>query len=85
MLPMPLLDLEAFLSPLRKAKDIAEGGTMDALWEKYRAFATTSLDVAQDSSTLKEIANLLGIAQFWVQLTEGAIREASAEARRAAH
>jgi len=39
---------------------------MDALWEKYRAFATTSLDMAQDSSTLKEIANLLDIAQFWV-------------------
>ena len=57
---------------------------MDALWEKYRAFATTSLDMAQDSSTLKDIATLLDIAQFWVQLTEGATREMSAETHRAA-
>jgi len=57
---------------------------METLWEKYRGFATTSLDMAQDSSTLKEIANLLDIAQFWVQLTEGVIREASAETHRVA-
>ena len=57
---------------------------MDTLWEKYRDFATTSLDMAQDSSSLKNIATLLDIAQFWVQLTEGAIQEMSAEARRAA-
>jgi hypothetical protein len=57
---------------------------MDALWEKYCAFATTSLDMAQDTSTLKDIATLLDIAQFWVQLTEGATREMSAETRRSA-
>jgi hypothetical protein len=57
---------------------------MDALWEKYRDFATTSLDMVQDSSSLKDIATLLDIAQFWVQLTEGAIREMSAETCRAA-
>ena len=56
---------------------------METLWEKYRAFAKTSLDMAQDSSSLKDIANLLDIAQFWVQLTDVAIREMSAEARRA--
>jgi hypothetical protein len=48
---------------------------MDVLWEKYRDFATTSLDMAQDSSSLKDIAALLDIAQFWVQLTEGAVRK----------
>jgi hypothetical protein len=57
---------------------------MDKLWEKYREFATTSLDMAQDSSSLKDIATLLDIAQFWVQMTEGAIREMSAETRRVA-
>ena len=57
---------------------------MDTLWEKYRDFATQSLDMAQDSSSLKDIATLLDITQFWVQLTEGAIREMSAETRRAA-
>ena len=56
---------------------------METLWEKYRAFAKTSLDMARDSSSLKDIANLLDIAQFWVQLTDVAIREMSAEARRA--
>ena len=56
---------------------------MDALWEKYRDFATTSLDMVQDNSSLKDIATLLDVAQFWVQLTEGAIRERSAETRRA--
>jgi hypothetical protein len=57
---------------------------MDTLWEKYRAFAATSLDMAQDASSLKDIATLLDIAQFWVQLTEGATRQTSAETRRAA-
>jgi hypothetical protein len=57
---------------------------MDTLWEKYRAFARTSLDMAQDSSTLKDIAYVLDVAQFWVQLTEGVIREASAETHRVA-
>ena len=57
---------------------------METLWEKYRGFATTSLDMAQDSSSLKDIETLLDIAQFWVQLTEGAGREMSAETRRAA-
>jgi hypothetical protein len=57
---------------------------MDTLWEKYRAFAGTSLDMAQDSSTLKDIAYVLDVAQFWVQLTEGVIREASAETHRVA-
>jgi hypothetical protein len=56
---------------------------METLWEKYRGFATTSLDMAQDSSSLKDIETLLDIAQFWVQLTEGG-RETSAETRRAA-
>jgi len=59
-------------------------GAMDTLWEKYRAFAGTSLDMAQDSSTLKDIAYVLDVAQFWVQLTEGVIREASAETHRVA-
>jgi hypothetical protein len=57
---------------------------MDTLWEKYRVFAATSLDMAQDASSLKELATLLDIAQFWVQLTEGASREMSAETHRAA-
>jgi len=57
---------------------------MDTLWEKDRAFARTSLDMAQDSSTLKDIAYVLDVAQFWVQLTEGVIREASAETHRVA-
>ena len=57
---------------------------MDTLWEKYRDFATTSLVMAQDSSSLKDIVTLLDIAQFWGQLTEGGIREMSAETRRAA-
>jgi hypothetical protein len=57
---------------------------MDTLWEKYCAFAATSLDMAQDASSLKDIATLLDIAQFWLQLTEGAIPEMSAEPRRAA-
>jgi hypothetical protein len=48
---------------------------MDTLWEKYCGFATQSLDMAQDSSSLKDITTLLDIAQFWVQLTEGAVRE----------
>jgi hypothetical protein len=56
---------------------------METLWEKYRDFATISLDMAQDSSSLKDIAALLDIAQFWVQLTEGALCEMSAEPRRA--
>ncbi len=56
---------------------------MEVLWEKYRGFATTSLHMAQDASSLKDIATLLDIAQFWVQLTEGASQEMSAEARRA--
>ena len=56
---------------------------METLWEKYRGFATTSLDMAQDSSSLKDIETLLDIAQFWVQLTDVAIREMSAEARTA--
>jgi hypothetical protein len=46
---------------------------METLWEKYRGFATTSLDMAQDSSSLKDIETLLDIAQFWVQLTEGEV------------
>jgi hypothetical protein len=57
---------------------------MDTLWEKYRDFATQSLDMVQDSSSLKDIATLLDIAQFWVQLTEGAIREMNAPTRWAA-
>jgi hypothetical protein len=40
--------------------------------------------MAQDASSLKDIATLLDIAQFWLQLTEGAIPEMSAEPRRAA-
>jgi hypothetical protein len=56
---------------------------MDTLWEKYRGFATTSLDMAQDSASLKDIATVLDIAQFWLQLTEGAVGEMSAESRRA--
>jgi hypothetical protein len=56
---------------------------MDTLWEKYRSFATTSLDMAQDASSLKDIAALLDIAQFWVQLTEGASQKMGAETRRA--
>ena len=43
---------------------------MDTLWKKYRAFAVDSLDMAQDTSSLKEIATLLDIAPFWVRLTE---------------
>ena len=31
---------------------------METLWEKYRGFATTSLDMAQDSSSLKDIETL---------------------------
>jgi len=54
---------------------------MDTLWEKYCGFATQSLDMARDSSSLKDITTLLDIAQFWVQLTEGAVREMSAETR----
>jgi hypothetical protein len=57
---------------------------MDTLWEKYRVFATTSLDMAQDAASLKDIATLLDVAQFWVQLTEGGIREMTTETRRAA-
>jgi hypothetical protein len=30
--------------------------------------------MVQDSSSLKDIAALLDIAQFWVQLTEGAAK-----------
>jgi len=40
--------------------------------------------MAQDGSTLKDIAYVLDVAQFWVQLTEGVIREASAETHRVA-
>lgn len=56
---------------------------MDGLWENYRAFAATSLAMAQTASSVKEIATLLDIAQFWVQLAERtkAFGEMSAEAR----
>ena len=73
-----------FFLPLARAKNNAEGGAMDIIWEKYRGFATTSLDMVQDSSSLKDIATVLDIAQFWLQLTEGASREMGAETRRAA-
>jgi hypothetical protein len=54
---------------------------MDAVWEKYRAFAGTSLAMAQTASSGKEIAILLDIAQFWVQLAERTPRETSTEAQ----
>jgi hypothetical protein len=58
---------------------------MDTIWEKYRAFATTSLAMAQTASSVKEIATLLDITQFWVQLSErtNTFREMSVKARSA--
>ncbi len=56
---------------------------MDLLREKYRAFAVTSLAMAQTASSMKEIAALLDVAQFWVQLTEWTSQEMGAEAQSA--
>jgi len=54
---------------------------MDSVWEKYRAFAATSLAMAQTASSGKEIATLLDIAQLWVQLAERSLQKASTEAQ----
>jgi hypothetical protein len=54
---------------------------MDAVWEKYRDFAATSLAMARTASSGKEIATLLDIAHFWVQLAERTIQKTSTEAQ----
>jgi hypothetical protein len=56
---------------------------MDGVWEKYRGFAATSLAMAQTASSGKEIATLLDIAQFWVQLAERTLQETNTEAQSA--
>jgi hypothetical protein len=43
-----------------------ETAPMVTIWEKYRAFAATSLAMAPSTSSVKEIATLLEVAQFWV-------------------
>ena len=60
---------------------LGRGTAMDAVWEKYRAFAATSLAMAQTASTGKEIATLLDIAQFWVQWAERTLQKTSTEAK----
>jgi hypothetical protein len=75
---------------LRKALDrprgqglficVAEGSDgMESIWERYRPLAATSLAMAQTTSSMKEIAALLAVTQFWVQLTERTIQDVSAE------
>jgi hypothetical protein len=54
---------------------------MDSIWEKYRAFATTSLAMAQTASSRKEMATLLDIAQFWAQLAERSLQKTSTKAQ----
>jgi hypothetical protein len=56
---------------------------MDVAWEKYRTLAAISLAMAQTASSVKEIATLLDIAQFWAQLAERTLQEKSAEAQSA--
>ena len=56
---------------------------MDAVWEKYRTLAATSLAMAQTASSVKEVATLLDIAQFWVQLAERTLQEKNIEAQSA--
>ena len=57
----------AFFLFVTLADGIAEEtAPMDTIWEKYRAFAATSLAMAPITSSVKEIATLLEVAQFWV-------------------
>ena len=52
---------------------------MESIWERYRPLAATSLAMTQTTSSMKEIASVVAVTQFWVQLTERSVQEVSTE------
>jgi hypothetical protein len=78
-----LFDLEAFFSPLHKAKNIAEGGRHGCIVGKVPRLCYDKSRHGAGYVVLEGHRALLDIAQFWVHLTEGAGREMSAETFRA--